>query len=98
LDGSVRIAEGTAHATTIPRIIGTKYIAKTRNIGRNGLEKILFKVRGSGYRYSLVETNPQSIAIDAPDVTKARVASLIHERLGEKMKTRSDAGNDRKAR
>jgi hypothetical protein len=69
-----------------------------RNIGRNGLEKILFKVRGSGYRYSLVETNPHSIAIDAPDVTKAKVAILIHARSGEKMKTRSDAGNDRNAR
>ena len=69
-----------------------------RNIGRNGLEKILFRVRGSGYKYSLVETNPHSIAIDAPDVTKARVASLIHDRSGEKMNTRSDAGNDRNAR
>ena len=69
-----------------------------RNIGRNGLEKILLKVRGSGYRYSLVETNPHSIAIDAPDVTKAKVAILIHARSGEKMKTRSDAGNDRNAR
>ena len=69
-----------------------------RNIGRNGLEKILFRVRGSGYRYNLVETNPQSIAMEAPDVTKARVAYLIHKRSGEKMKTRSDAGNERKAR
>jgi hypothetical protein len=69
-----------------------------RNIGRNGLETILFREKASGYRYNLVETNPHSIAIDAPDVTRTRVANLIHERSGEKMKTRSDAGNDRKAR
>ena len=69
-----------------------------RNIGRNGLEMILLKVNGSGYKYSLLETNPHTIAIDAPVVTKARVANLIKERSGENMKTRSDAGNDRNAR
>lgn len=95
---SVRIAEGTVHATTIPTIIGTRYIAKMRNIGRNGLETILLKVKDSGYKYSLVETKPHNIAIDAPDVTNASVANLIQERSEEKMKTRSDAGNDRNAR
>jgi hypothetical protein len=69
-----------------------------RNIGRNGREKILFKVKDSGYKYSLVETKPHNIAIDAPDVTKARVAILIHDRSGEKTKTRSDVGNERNAR
>jgi hypothetical protein len=65
--------------------MGTKYNAKMRNIGRNGLEEILFKENGSGYKYSLVETKPQRIAIKTPDVAKAWVASLIEERSEEKM-------------
>ena len=69
-----------------------------KNIGRNGLETILLRENGSGYKYNLVETKPQRIAIKAPDVTKAWVANLIHERWGEKMKIRSDAGNDKNAR
>jgi hypothetical protein len=69
-----------------------------RNIGRNGLEKILLKEKGSGYKYNLVETKPQRIAIKAPDVTKACVANLIQERSEEKMKTRSETGNERNAR
>jgi len=82
----------------MPRIMGTKYDAKMRKIGRNGLEKILFKENGSGYKYSLVETKPQRIAIKDPDVAKACVANLIQDRSEENMKTRSDAGNDRNAR
>jgi hypothetical protein len=81
----------------MPRIMGTRYNAKMRNIGRNGLEKILFKENGSGYKYSRVETKPQRIGINDPDVAKACVANLIEERSEEKMKTRSDAGNDRNA-
>ena len=92
------IAEGTAQVTRMPRIMGTRYNAKMRNIGRNGLEKILFKENGSGYKYSRVETKPQRIAINDPDVAKACVANLIEERSEEKMKTKSDAGNDRNAR
>jgi hypothetical protein len=78
--------------------MGTRYNAKMRKIGRNGLEKILFNENGSGYKYSLIETTPQRIAIKDPDVAKTWVATLIEERSGEKMKTRSDAGNDRNAR
>ena len=69
-----------------------------RNIGRKGLEKILLREKGSGYKYNLVETKPQRIAIKAPDVTEACVANLIPERSEEKMKTRSEAGNERNAR
>jgi len=69
-----------------------------KNIGRNEAEKILFKENGSGYKYSLVETKPQRIAIKDPDVAKACVANLIQERSEEKMKTKSEAGNERNAR
>jgi hypothetical protein len=69
-----------------------------KKIGRKGLEKILLKEKGSGYKYNLVETKPQRIAINAPDVTEACVANLIQERSDENMKTRSEAGNERNAR
>jgi len=55
------------------------------NIGRNEPEKTLFRENGSGYKYSLVDTKPQRIAINDPDVAKACVANLIEVRSGEKM-------------
>jgi hypothetical protein len=54
-------------------------------MGRNEPEKTLFRENGSGYKYSLVDTKPQRIAINDPDVAKACVANLIEVRSGEKM-------------